>query len=116
MERINYDGRKFRPIHSSATGEAGQDTVFYYHQSGNIVWAEYSGGEIVRGHLIAICNDDSRLDMRYHHVNQSGEVMTGVCQSSPEFLSDGRLRLYEKWHWTSGNPLSGTSIIEEFNL
>lgn len=112
--KINYDGRKFRPVTSSATGEAGSKTVFYYHQSGSIVWAEYDGGEIVCGHLIAIADDEGGLDMRYQHVNKSGDLKTGVCLSTPETASDGKIRLYERWRWTSEDLWSGTSILEEF--
>lgn len=110
---ISYDGRKFTSIKNSATGEVGSDTFFDYHQEGDIVWGEYSGGEIVRGQLIAVCNNDGVLDMRYHHVNKKGELMTGVCTSIPEILPDGRIRLHEKWQWTCGDNSSGQSIVEE---
>lgn len=110
---INYDGRKFASIKNSGTGEVGSDTIFHYYQDGNIVWAEYSGGEIVRGQLIAVCNNDGVLDMRYHHANKNGELMSGLCSSTPEVLPDGRIRLHEKWQWTCGDNSSGESIIEE---
>ena len=96
MDTINYDGRTFCSINNSDTGEVGAETVFYYHQTGDIVWAEYGGGEIARGHLIAASNAAGCLDMRYHHVNARGELMTGVCRSTPEILADGRIRLHEK--------------------
>lgn len=51
--------------------------------------------------------------MRYQHVNAEGELMTGICRSTPEVLADGRIRLHEKWRWTSGDLSSGESIIEE---
>ena len=113
MSKISYDGRKFRSIQNSATGEVGRETVFHYHQSGNIVTAEYSGGDIVSGHLIALCDGNGGLDMRYHHINKRGELMTGVCRSTPEILADGRIRLDERWQWTSGDMSSGESILEE---
>lgn len=113
MSNPNYNNRCFRPLENSATGEVGGDTVFHYHQSGNIVTADYSGGEIVSGHLIAICDAEGNLDMRYHHINTNGELMTGVCRSTPEALTDGRIRLHEKWQWTSGDMSSGTSVLEE---
>lgn len=112
--RINYDGRKFRSVISSGTGDVGAETDFFYHEAGDVVWAEYSGGEIARGHLIAVRDGDGNLDMRYHHVNIKGELMTGVCTSSPQILADGRLRLHEKWRWTSGDLSCGESILEEF--
>jgi hypothetical protein len=54
-----------------------------------------------------------QLDMRYHQVNRSGALQTGVCQSIPEMLPDGRVRLHETWQWTSGDASSGHSVVEE---
>lgn len=110
---ISYHNRRFRSVQNSATGEVSSETVFRYFQDGDIVWAEYSGGEIVRGHLIAKCDGEGRLDMRYQHINRQGELMTGVCRSTPEVLPDGRIRLRERWQWTSGDLSSGESTIEE---
>ncbi len=111
--KINYDGLKFRSVQNSGGGEVGSETIFSYRQSGDIVRAEYQGGEIVCGHLIALCDSDGGLAMRYHHVNSAGQLMTGVCKSTPEILPDGRIRLNESWQWTSGDMSSGKSIIEE---
>jgi hypothetical protein len=110
---MNYNGKKFISIQNSGTGQVDAETVFHYQQQGDLVWAEYSGGEIARGTLIAICNEAGELDMRYQHINGSGELMTGKCRSSPEVLSDGRIRLHEKWQWTCGGLSSGESVIEE---
>src|SRR5688500_5297690 len=102
MMSINYNDKRFRSIRNSGSGEVGADTIFHYHQHGNIVTAEYSGGDIVQGHLMAICDDDGGLDMSYHHVNRRGELMTGTCESTPEILEDGRIKLFERWQWTCG--------------
>ncbi|PRY47233.1 hypothetical protein CLV58_101299 [Spirosoma oryzae] len=108
-----YDGKTFRSVTNTANGEVSGDTLFQYHQEGTIVWAEYGGGSIVRGTLIATVAPDNSLDMRYQHVNTAGELMTGHCRTTPEQLPDGRLRLHERWQWTSGDGSSGESIIEE---
>lgn len=113
MSKINYDNRKFTSVENSQTGEVSGETVFHYHQTGDLVWAEYAGGAIRFGNLIAKVLADSSLEMRYQHLNSSGELMTGKCFSIPEILSDGRIRLYEKWQWTSGDFSEGESIIEE---
>ncbi len=113
MNKIDYDNRKFVSVNNSASGEVSAETVFYYRQKNDLVWAEYQGGEIVFGSLIAKTDNQGNLEMRYQHLNTKGELMTGKCSSSPEILSDGRIRLYEKWLWTSGDLSSGESIIEE---
>ncbi len=110
---IFLDGKRFRSVSNTPNGEVGAETVFTYHQSGNIVTAEYSGGSIVVGHLLAVMSDDGVLTMRYHHVNQSGELMVGECVSTPEVLRDGRLKFHERWRWLSGDGSEGCSEIEE---
>ena len=108
-----YDNKTFRSVTNTSNGEVGDDTLFHYHQQADIVWAEYAGGSIRKGFLIATIQPDNSLDMRYQHVNIQGELMTGSCQSTPELLTDGRIRLHEQWQWTSGNHSTGESIIEE---
>lgn len=110
---ISYNNRKFRSVENSGTGEVGSETIFHYYHEGDIVWAEYEGGDILRGTLIALKLDDDSLDMRYQHINRKGELMTGRCNSIPELLPDGRLRLHETWQWTSGDLSSGRSVVEE---
>ncbi|MBC7775465.1 MAG: n-acetylglutamate synthase [Phycisphaerae bacterium] len=110
---MNYHGKNFRSIANSPNGEVSGDTLFHYEQTGKIVTASYSGGGIVQGHLIALADEQGCLAMRYHHVNVQGELQTGTCQSVPEILPDGRIRLHETWRWTSGDGSSGSSMVEE---
>ena len=78
-----------------------------------MVWAEYGGGSIVKGFLIATVKEDATLDARYEHVNTSGDLMTGRCKTVLEELKDGRIRLNETWQWTSGDESKGESTVEE---
>ena len=109
---MDYGGRRFGSVENSASGEVGPETVFEYRQEGDVVWATYSGG-VRFGTLIGRRGDDDRLDARYGHVNGAGELITGECRSTPEVLSDGRVRLHEEWRWTSGDHSSGRSVVEE---
>ena len=110
---INYHNKRFRPVQNTDNGETSQETVFQYQQEGNLLTSEYSGGKIKKGHLIGIVDEAGNIDMRYHQVNDKGELMTGTCQSRPEILPDGRIRLHETWRWTSGDGPAGSSIIVE---
>jgi hypothetical protein len=110
---IQYNGKKFRPVANTENGETSAETVFHYQQRDNILTASYNVGKIVNGHLIGLVADDGCIDMRYHQVNSSGELMTGICKSVPEVLPNGKIRLYETWQWTSGDGSSGTSVMEE---
>ncbi len=108
-----YNNKTFRSVTNTPNGEVSGDTLFHYQQEGNLVWASYAGGSIRKGFLLATVQADNSLDMRYQHVNTQGELMTGRCHSTPETLPDGRIRLYERWQWTSGDGSSGESIVEE---
>ena len=109
----DLDGKVFRSIGNSDNGEVGSDTRFHDRQTGDVVTATYGGGSIVHGHLIAKVREGGVLDMRYHHINDRGELMLGTCRSTPELLPDGRLRFHEEWQWLSGDQSSGRSVIEE---
>lgn len=110
---MNYDGKIFRPIQTSNNSETSDQTVFEYKQNGNILTSKYSGGNIKEGHLIGTVSKDGIIDMRYHQVNLQNELMTGICVSTPKILANGKIRLHEKWKWTSGDKSEGESIIEE---
>lgn len=110
---INYNGKLFKPVSNTENGETSEDTIFRYKQTENILTAEYSGGQIVSGHLIGLVDKSGNIDMRYHQVNNKGEIMTGICKSVPELLGNGKIRLHETWAWTSGDRSKGQSVIEE---
>ena len=110
---INYDNKVFIPVSNSENGEVDSGMQFLYRQKENILTSTYSGGRIRSGHLIAIVDENGGLDMRYHQINDRGEIMTGFCKSTPEIMENGKIRLYEKWQWTSGDFSEGNSVLEE---
>jgi hypothetical protein len=77
---MNLNGKTFRASSNSENGEVSSATIFRYFEQDGLVWAEYSGGHILKGNLIGKRNDDGSLDLRYQHVNQGGEIKTGICQ------------------------------------
>ena len=110
---INYNNKSFRPISNTENAETSAQTIFHYKQVGNVLTSEYSGGKIIKGHLIGLVDENGHIDMRYHQVNEYGQLMTGICTSRPEMLENGKIRLHETWEWTSGDRSKGQSILEE---
>lgn len=110
MSAASLDGRRFTAVENEA-GEADAATVFRYHEDPLGVWAEYAGGQVVRGYLVGTRRED-RLGFRYVHQNARGETATGRGAARIEELADGRLRLHETWAWES-RPGHGTSVVEE---
>ena len=110
---MNYNDKIFRPISNTENGETSNETLFHYKQDGSILTSTYSGGKIKFGHLIGLVDYLGNIEMRYHQINEKDELMTGICQSKPEILENGKIRLHENWEWTSGDKSKGTSILEE---
>jgi hypothetical protein len=110
---MNYNNKLFKVVSNTDNGEVSVQTFFRYIQIGDIVTSTYKGGKIKEGHLIGVVNESGIIDMRYHQVNDQNELMTGMCRSVPELMSNGKIRLHENWEWTSGDKSKGKSVIEE---
>jgi len=105
---INYDGRRFRPAEDSAAGR-----VAVYRQDGDLLWGEFTGGRARRGALTGTCAPDGSLEFAYCIVLDSGEVISGHCESTPRILADGRIQLDEVWERYGEHASSGTSQLLE---
>jgi GNAT superfamily N-acetyltransferase len=115
MSAIDYDNRRFAGVENSAAGQVDAATRFHYHQTGDTLWGAYQGGAIRAGTLVGTVAADGSLQFTYQHVDTDGALRCGRCRSTPEVLPDGRLRLHERWVWTSGDQagVTGESIVEE---
>jgi hypothetical protein len=107
------NGKKFRTRSNTDNGEVSAQTVFNYSEADGLVWADYSGGAIRKGHLLGLRLPGDVLDFRYHHVNADLSIKTGVCRSAIHVGEDGKLILKEAWRWTCGDGSAGESEIVE---
>jgi hypothetical protein len=107
----SLDGLVLAPVADQAPGQVGTRTRFTYHEQDGRIWAEYAGGDVVRGQLVGTRAGD-RLDFRYVQLKRDGTTSSGHCLSTVTLLSDGRVRLDESWAWESQEG-SGTSTVEE---
>lgn len=94
-------------------GEVSEQTLFLYHQNGSLLWAEYSGGDILKDSLIGLVSDNGELDFVYHHMNRYMMIKTGKCHSVPTVMENGKIKLLEQWEWTSGDFSKGESLLIE---
>jgi hypothetical protein len=113
MSSYNYNNRVFKAIVNDDSGYVTSETTFYYKQKGRYLWGNYYGGGIEVGTITGVVSSDGKLEFNFQHVTNKGVMMTGYCESTPERRSNGRIRLFEKWHFTSGESSEGMSIIEE---
>jgi hypothetical protein len=106
---IDYDGRKFSP----AGHDAGDAPVASYRQRGDLLWADFSGGRVRKGSLTGVCRPDDTLEFSYTMVLVDGSLVTGYCESTPELLPDGRVRLHERWQRYRPEAATGVSQLDE---
>lgn len=104
---IDYDGRRFRKPGDTS------GTVAVYHQQGDVVWAEFAGGEVCRGSIAGVREPDGTLRMGYTMVLTNGEVVCGRTLNTPIVTADGLLRLRESWERYGPHAGSGVSYLEE---
>lgn len=110
---VSYNGKFFVPRKNSENGEVDERTLFEYHQRENVLWADYSGGDVLKGHMVGVVAQNGELDFYYQHINAKKEVRIGVCHSVPQVLENGKIQLLEKWQWLNGDKSEGTSIVVE---
>lgn len=104
---IDYDGRRFRKEGSDGTA------IAVYRQEGDVVWAEVSGGEVLRGSVMGRRDPNGTLRLGYTIVLDTGEVICGHTVNTPEITGDGRLRLREVWERYGAHAATGLSYLEE---
>ncbi|MEU3623887.1 hypothetical protein BS329_08520 [Amycolatopsis coloradensis] len=104
---IDYDGRKFR----KAGGDA--EAIAVYRQEGDVVWAEFAGGDVRRGSIAGTQRENGALDLGYTIVLATGEVICGRTVNTPEVAEDGRLRLREAWERYGPHAATGVSYLDE---
>jgi len=111
--KINYDNRIFRSKSNSSSGEVTELTQFNYRQEDHILSAKYAGGQILSGQMLGFVDANGTLRFNYHHINISGQLRSGYCESVPEILKSGAILLRESWQWMDGNRERGESIVVE---
>jgi hypothetical protein len=109
--KTNYGGRHLVITSNTAGDAVAGETLFHFHQEGDVVWATYEGGNITLGHLLGRVDGEGRLDLRFQQITTAGELKTGRGVAIPEALPDGRLMLRDSWRFTSG--VGGVAVFEE---
>lgn len=108
---LNLDNKKFIAVENTANGEVSSQTQFHYHQQGEMIWAEYHGGEILKGFLIGKQISETEIEFTYQHLNQALENRLGRCRTTFS-ENEGKLIGAEQWQWLDTLE-QGNSLIRE---
>ena len=109
---FNLHNKCFRSAENSQNGEVSEETLFFYFQDGEMVWASYAGGHIRKGFLIGTIKGDT-LQFTYQHLTTGLDSRTGKCETVIKEDEKGRLILHESWQWTCMDRSRGKSTLIE---
>jgi hypothetical protein len=110
--RFNLEGKTFRVVRNDGSGaDVTLETRFHFHQQGNIVHADYSGGRVKLGKLLGLLQGNT---MRHHYlqINHRDEFHGGHGDDEIRLTPEGKIQLIDKWNWETKEG-SGICILEE---
>jgi hypothetical protein len=108
---IDLNGLRMYVSSTAARGVVDADTRLQFLQQGQRVAARYSGGRVTRGWLVGRIAG-SELVFRYAQSEEHGDIHGGHSVCRVERLTNGRIRIIERFTWTSRSG-SGTNVFDE---
>ncbi len=112
MGKINFNNKTFLLVENSENGKVNSNTIFKYQQNGNLVTADYSGGTIKYGKIIAHLVDD-KLHMLYQCFTTNNELKAGKAIANVSINTLGKIKLTLNWEWLNEPFEKGTSEYKE---
>lgn len=112
MSEINFNNKILVLRDNTPNGTTNMETVFNYKQEGDLVTADFSGGSIKYGKIIALHKGDY-LDMIYQMFTSTNELKSGKATAQIAVNETGKIQLHLNWEWLSGSNNKGTSTYVE---
>lgn len=114
MKNLNFNNKTFALVENSQKGKVNAETVFKYKQDGDLVTADYYGGTIRYGKIIAKLKGDE-LQMLYQCLTVDDELKAGKAIAKVSCTNTGKLKLDLNWEWISDDNEKGTSQFIEID-
>lgn len=112
MDKFNFNNKRFTLLKNSEKGQVNSETIFEYKQDENLVTADYFGGTVKYGKIIADLKDD-KLNMLYQCLTTDNELKAGKAIAQISLTEDGKMKLNLNWEWiTNGNDKGESEYFE----
>ncbi len=112
MSTIDFNNKSFALISNSEEGKVTDETIFEYKQNGNLVTADYQGGSILYGKIIAVLKGNY-LNMLYQCVTMENKLMAGKAKAQISLNENNKIKLVLNWEWLDDGKEKGISIYIE---
>ena len=111
MSSINFNNKKFKLLDNSLNGQVNNQTTFEYKQEGDLVTADYHGGTVVYGKIIAQLKNKT-LHMLYNCLTAEKELKAGKATGRISLNKEGKILMHLDWQWLESEA-NGNSIYIE---
>ncbi len=112
MDNYDFNNKKFALIENSESGQVNSETIFEYSQDNNLITANYYGGTIKYGKIIADMKGDE-LNMLYQCLTTYNILKAGKAIAKISKTDTGKIKLSLNWEWlTNGNEKGKSEYIE----
>jgi hypothetical protein len=108
MDKFNFNNKKFVLVKNSDNGQVDTETVFEYKQEGNLVTADYFGGSIKYGKIVARLEGD-RLNMLYQCLTTDNQLKAGKAIAQITLSAQNKIKLSLDWEWLTNGTGRGKS-------
>lgn len=108
MSDLNLNNKTFSLVSNTEKGEVNTETIFKFKQKSHVVTADYYGGTIQYGKIIAIKNGQ-QLDMLYQCLTQKNELKAGKAIAEISQNENNKLKLRVCWEWLDNKEEKGQS-------
>lgn len=108
MKAIDFNNKIFSLVANTENGKVSNETIFEYKQEGDMVTANYYGGTIRYGKIIAILQN-RQLNMLYQCLTTSNELKAGKAIAEISFTENGKMKLTLNWEWLGSKNDKGVS-------
>ena len=108
MSEFNFNNKTFSLLENSKNGKVNSETIFKYKQEGNLVTADYYGGTIKYGKIIANLSNKT-LNMLYQCITTENELKAGKAIAEISLTNDKKIKLKLNWKWLDKVNDSGIS-------
>lgn len=108
MSKFNFNNKTFSLIENTENGKVNSETLFDYKQEGDLVTADYSGGNIIYGKIIGHLKDNS-INMLYQCLTATNELKAGKAIAKISLTENKKIKLKLNWQWLDGPNETGTS-------
>jgi len=108
MTEFNFNNKTFSLIENTENGKVNSETIFKYKQEGNLVTADYYGGTIKYGKIIANLKNNT-LNMLYQCITTENELKAGKAIAKVSLTENNKMKLNLNWEWLGEKEESGIS-------